>query len=240
MLFAEGALLASVLISTMVMALVERRRIGSYGLSDPHAFTRFMSGVLAGVVPCSILIGGTAGLGYLAVRPALFGSSFDILTYGCAWATAFFLVALSEEMLFRGYLQTALSRLIGFWPAAVILSAAFGLVHLSNRETVPLSIAAATAVGLILSLCLRLSGSLWWGIGYHSAWNWAQSYLYGTAIYGDYVEGRLLHSEPIGDPLWSGGAVGPEASRLIVPVLVLTALIVWSSFRGRDRVAEPP
>jgi membrane protease YdiL (CAAX protease family) len=239
MLLAEGALFAGVLISTTVMALVERRGIRSYGLGDPHAFARFISGVLAGVVLCSILTGGIAGLGYLRVKPALSGS-FDMLTYGCAWATAFFLVAMGEEMLFRGYLQVALSRLIGFWAAAVILSTAFGLVHLSNRQTVPLSIAAAAAVGLVLSLCLRLSGSLWWGIGYHSAWNWAQSFLYGTAIYGDSVEGRLLHSEPIGDPLWSGGGVGPEASRLIVPVLMLTAFIVWLIFRGRDRAVAPP
>jgi membrane protease YdiL (CAAX protease family) len=239
MLVGEGALLVGVLMSTTVMAMVERRGIRSYGLGDPRAFMGFVWGVLSGVVLCSILIGGIAGLGYLAVKPALSGS-FDMLTYGCAWATAFFLVAIAEEMLFRGYLQIARSRLIGFWPAAVILSAAFGLVHLSNRETVPLSIATAAAVGLILCLCLRLSGSLWWDIGYHSAWNWAQSFLYGTAIYGDSVEGRLLHSEPIGDPLWSGGAVGPEASGLIVPVLVLTAFIIWLSFRGRDRAAAPP
>ena len=231
-LLAEGLLLMGVLVSAAVMALIERRDIRSYGLLDRRAFARFLWGILSGIVLLSILVGGIAALGHLAVKSALSGL-FDVVTYGCAWVTAFFVVSLGEEMLFRGYLQTALTRLIGFWPAALILSIAFGLVHLTNWETVPLSIIAAAAIGMILALCLRLSGSLWWGIGYHLAWNLAQSFLYGTPIYGAYIEGSLLHSEPIGDPKWSGGAVGPEASALIVPVLLLTALTVWLSFRDR-------
>jgi membrane protease YdiL (CAAX protease family) len=42
-----------------------------------------------------------------------------------------------EEALFRGYLQATLTRGIGFWPAAVVLSLLFGAGHLANAgETV--------------------------------------------------------------------------------------------------------
>jgi membrane protease YdiL (CAAX protease family) len=231
-ILSEGALLVSVLISTAIMALIERRSVWSYGLSDLRAFQRFLYGVFWGIVLPSILVGGLAATGHLVTKPALF-RFWDILTYGCGWATAFFIVGMAEETLFRGYLQITLVRLIGFWPAALFLSIVFGLAHLSNLETSPLSIIAAGLLGLILSLCLQLSGSLWWGIGLHTAWNWTQSFLYGTSSNGYYVEGHLLQSQPIGDPRWSGGQAGPEASALILPILALTIVIVRLSFRGR-------
>ena len=45
----------------------------------------------------------------------------------------FLLVGLFEEFLLRGYTQFTLARGIGFWPAAVVMSCAFGLIHLRNE-----------------------------------------------------------------------------------------------------------
>jgi len=45
------------------------------------------------------------------------------------WAAAFLLLGFAEEFAYRGYSQTALMDGMGFWPAAVLLSAIFGAVH---------------------------------------------------------------------------------------------------------------
>ena len=48
------------------------------------------------------------------------------------WAVMFLLVGFFEEFLLRGYSQFTLTRVMGFWPAAVLLSCTFGLIHIRN------------------------------------------------------------------------------------------------------------
>ncbi|MFP5204715.1 MAG: CPBP family intramembrane glutamate endopeptidase, partial [Acidobacteriota bacterium] len=82
-------------------------------------------------------------------------------------------------------------------------------------------------------------GSAWWAIGCHAGWDWAETYFYGTADSGFVAKGHLLTTTAAGNPMWSGGADGPEGSLLILGILVL--LIVWLVVvygRG-SRAAEP-
>jgi membrane protease YdiL (CAAX protease family) len=58
---------------------------------------------------------------------ALHGQAF--LKSALLWAAAFLLLGFAEEFAYRGYSQTALTDGMGFWPAAVLLSAIFGAVH---------------------------------------------------------------------------------------------------------------
>ena len=38
------------------------------------------------------------------------------------------------------------------------------------------------------------TGSLWWGFGFHAAWDWGETYLFGTADSGMPANGNLLIS----------------------------------------------
>lgn len=234
---AEVLMLVGVCGSTALMAGVERQGVLSYGLRDRRALSRAVSGAVWGVALLTLLVAGLFASGHVGIaRGDLTGA--EAVKYGLLYAVGFTVVALSEELLFRGYLQVTLARLVGFWPAACLLSLTFGAIHQGNPGESPLGIVAAVLLGLVLCLCLRLSGSLWWGIGFHAAWDWAQSFLWGTPVSGFVLEGRWLRSDAEGDPLWSGGAVGPEASLLVLPILGLTALVIGRSFR-RSRDAAP-
>src|SRR5260370_30023493 len=57
----------------------------------------------------------------------------EVIRWGAVWFVAFVSVGLSEEYLFRGYTQYTLAQMVGFWPAAALLSVLFGVVHLQNR-----------------------------------------------------------------------------------------------------------
>jgi len=229
-LLREALIAALVLGASWVMGRIERRPVGSYGLSGPGSARNFAAGLGWGVALFSVLVGILVATGHLAFDgAALHGSA--ILGYGAAWMVVFFLVAFAEEALFRGYLQSTLARGIGFWPAAVCLSVSFGLIHLRSENEVFLGIAMAAMGGLVFSLCLKLSGSLWWGIGFHAAWDWAESFLFGTANSGYQMQGHWLSSRPLGDVHWSGGSVGPEGSLFIVPVLLTTSLVIALTLR---------
>jgi uncharacterized protein len=224
LLLREGSLAILTLGATFIMAKIEHRNLWSYGLAGSHSIRNFMTGSIGGMVFCSLLIGIMAFGNDLALDGwALHG--FAILEYGLFWAFFNLLVGFFEETLFRGYFQHTLARSIGFWPAAIACSLAFGLAHLLNSGEDVAGIVVVILGGIFLSLCLKLSGSLWWGIGFHTALGWAESFFYGTANSGNpAIVGHLISSHPTGDARFSGGAVGPEGSFICAGLALLLIL----------------
>jgi uncharacterized protein len=174
------------------------------------------------------------------------------LMYGAVWVVAFLGVGFFEEFLFRGYLQFTLTRClaglvryiapgaphaeaISFWTAALIISFGFGSLHGTNPGESPIGLLCAGAAGLLFAFTLWRTGSLWWAIGLHAAWDWAQSFLFGVADSGAVSADRLLSSHPAGSLLVSGGATGPEGSIFVLPVMALIALVAAFTLPRTDR-----
>jgi hypothetical protein len=80
---------------------------------------------------------------------------------------------------------------------------------------------------------------LWWAIGFHASWDWAQSYLYGVADSGTMVNNHLLLTHPTGRPLMSGGFTGPEGSIYVLAVLLLVTIIVFLTLPKRTAPYAP-
>jgi hypothetical protein len=105
-----------------VMALIERRRILDYNLTGLRRIPHFLSGLTAGFLALSALVGALNWGGWLHFGPvALSGAA--IFRFGAIWAAAFLLVGCVEEGMFRCYLQFTLTRGINFWWAAGIVGA---------------------------------------------------------------------------------------------------------------------
>ena len=113
----------------------------------------------------------------------------------------------------------------GFWNAAWLTSTLFGAMHTGNNGENWIGIFAAAFIGFVFCVSIWVTGSAWWAIGCHAAWDWAETYFYGTADSGFVAPGHLLSTSPAGNPLWSGGADGPEGSLLIIPIVLL--LLAW-------------
>ena len=115
-----------------------------------------------------------------------------------------------------------------FWQAAWVTSTLFGFVHTGNNGENWIGIFAAAFIGFVFCVSVRVTGSAWWAIGCHAAWDWAETYFYGTADSGFVAKGHFLSTTPTGNPLWSGGSDGPEGSLLVigVSILLLAALLV--------------
>jgi membrane protease YdiL (CAAX protease family) len=107
------------------------------------------------------------------------------------------------------------------------------MVHLLNGGESLIGISAAGLIGLVFCLSLWRSGSLWWAIGFHTAWDWAQSFLYGVPDSGTLAEGHLMATHPTGHTVFSGGNTGPEGSLLVFPIVVLAALVVFLTIPKR-------
>jgi membrane protease YdiL (CAAX protease family) len=237
----EGIALLSILSTIWIMARIERRPVATYGYAPSRAVPNFLIGLITGFALLSLLILVLHASGLIVFDARLlFGRA--ALRYGAVWLGGFLLVAVVEESYSRGYLQFTLTRLfaslyarflaeprtstLSFWSAALVLSCLFASGHTANPGESPLGIFAAGLIGLVFCLSLWRTGSLWWAIGFHAAWDWAQSFFYGVADSGIVAQGRLFATHPAGSPWLSGGLTGPEGSLFLLPVAGLTALLI--------------
>ncbi|WP_229741335.1 CPBP family intramembrane glutamic endopeptidase [Silvibacterium dinghuense] len=232
-LISEALQLSAVFLTTLVLALVERRSPFSYGLQGPSRAPRFLGGLVSGFAAISALVLVLWKAGYLVFDgQPLHGDA--ILTYGLGWGLVFLGTGFFEESLLRGYVQFTMTRGVGFWWGALLFSFLFGFIHSTNPGESPVGLFQAGFVGLVFCLSLWYTGSLWWAIGFHAAWDWGESYFYGTSDSGLIAHGHLFAEHPVGNILLSGGLTGPEGSLFGVPLLLLVALLMalWWGRRG--------
>lgn len=220
-----GSLLAAA-IPALLLARVERRAWGAYGLPVKHAFRlSFWGGVFWGFGAISLLIVALYGLHSFSIGHLVLHGP-RLVKFASFWAVMFLLVGLFEEFLLRGYTQFTLTRGVGFWPAALTLSCAFGLIHLRNGGEQWPGVLAAACIGLFFCLTLRRTGNLWFAVGFHAAWDWGETFFYSVPDSGMVSPGHLFSSSIRGPDWLSGGSVGPEGSILCFVVIGL----VWVLF----------
>ena len=251
----DGILFAGLLLCSAIMSRIEGRPFARYGIgATPRALRLLITGIVWALLFLSLLVLLLRAMhllafdGRLLQGPAAFG-------YAAEWALGFLLVALFEEYFLRGFLLFTLARglsaiyalalrtphrdALGFWTAATLLAFAFGLSHGLNPGESPLGLLTAGLAALVFSLSLWRTGSLWWAIGFHAAWDWAQSFLYGVPDSGILMEHHLLASHPVGTPILSGGLTGPEGSVFVLPVLLGIAVVIWTTLPQAHRPYLP-
>ena len=234
----ELAVFLGTFVGSIIMTRIEHKPLISYGFDGERRLVNFFYGLLFGFIALSALVGTMILFGFLTFDGIhIFG--WRAVKYAIAWGAVFLTVGLYEEYFMRGYLLSTLSRGIGFWWSAIILSVAFGSLHLGNKGESPVGIFSAAAIGLLFCISLWYLKTLWWAIGFHAAWDWAESYFYGTADSGMVSKGHLLGVHPQGNILWSGGATGPEGSLLVVPLILIIALLMWVAWKNK-KVADAP
>lgn len=229
----EFAGMLAVLIATAIMARwIDRKPWAYFHIPLRNAFRS------------TFWIGAVVGLGALALQLEIMhlGGWFDfgtlqlhgaaIIGYGAIWALMFFFVGVTEEGMLRGYVQRVttggFSKLRGrwsFWAPAIVFSLMFGSLHLANPGENKFGIVMVFIDGMAMCFSLWRTGDLWWAIGNHAAWDWGETFLFGTPNSGMHAQKVLMHPSFHGPILLAGGTDGPEGSLL---VLLSEALFIAS------------
>lgn len=219
-----------VVLATWIVARMEKRPLDDYGIPPRQAFrSRFWEGAMWGFAMLSAVIFVLYLLGNVRIEPPVLTRA-AAFQYAAGWAGAFLAVAINEEFAFRGYWLFFMSKGLGFWPGALFLSSIFLLAHIFNPGENALGLSQIFAIGLLFCLTVRRTGNLWFAVGFHAAWDWAQTFFYGTPNSGRVGEGRLLDAVTRGPSWLTGGSAGPEGSVIALVVLVLCALLVHLRF----------
>ncbi|MEA5388793.1 CPBP family intramembrane glutamic endopeptidase [Haloarculaceae archaeon H-GB11] len=224
----------------LVGRFVDRRHFADFGFRIDRGWYRDLGvGLLLGAGLMTAVFLVELALGWVRVT-----DTFRVAQTGFAfwpwvlWSAVFFTsVALTEELLLRGYLLTnvaegltwfdGLSKTGAIAVATLLTSALFGVGHFGNPNATLVSTLGILLAGVMLALGYVVSGELALPIGLHLTWNFFQGPVFGLPVSGIDFGVSVLAVEQSGPTVLTGGPFGPEAGLLgMAAVLVGSGLIV--------------
>jgi membrane protease YdiL (CAAX protease family) len=195
-------------------------------------FGFLLSGIMAGTVFAAMI-----WLGYVGnVQVATTGLAIASMLAGPLFIMA--LVGLWEELVFRGYILQNMAEGMGMRTAIILSCLLYGLVHSLNPNAGLLSTAIIVMFAYLRIYGYLGTGQLWLSIGMHTGWNFFQATVFGFAASG-HAEDKTLITHDAQAPDWlSGGDFGPEASVLMIPIVLaaLLAMRIWSGANGTQTI----
>lgn len=141
-------------------------------------------------------------------------------------------VAVSEEVMFRGYILNNLMQSVNKWAALSISSIFFALVHLANPGISLLAIFNIAAAGFLLGINYIYTKNLWFSIFFHFSWNYFQGSILGYKVSGLPMSGGFQQIISGADWL-TGGIFGFEGSVLCSILLTATFFVFMYEFSRR-------
>jgi uncharacterized protein len=221
-----------VLVTWLVRVKLNRRPWSGVGLPPPQP-GRLLLGALCGAGVLLLITGVEVALGWVQLSPLDFSDTHD--TPRLVWLLLALFpslgVGLAEDLGFRGYIFQTLAERIPVWAAALLMGLIFGLLHFSLSG---FSWSFVVSVILISTMFLTLrfaTGSLWFPIGFHGAWDWSQTYLVGLSSFGMKHDPALIHVRQSGPPLWVGEGMAIEGGLLFMLSIALVLALALAMNR---------
>ncbi|MBR6840006.1 MAG: CPBP family intramembrane metalloprotease, partial [Oscillospiraceae bacterium] len=118
----------------------------------------------------------------------------------------------------------------------ILNSSLFMALHLGNPGVTSLSLLNLFLWGAVCTLIVEYTGSMWFVMAAHTAWNFTQNFLFGLPNSGIVSESSFLHLDAASDSLFYDAAFGVEGTLTAVIVIVLFAAGVVLVGRKKEPV----
>lgn len=148
------------------------------------------------------------------------GFNFSFLMY----AIIFFLIAVSEEAISRGFIFANLYNQSNKYLGIIISSLIFGLMHVFNSSFNWIAMLNIVLVGIFFCQLYLKRMNLSIPIGFHFSWNLLQGPVFGFSISGFTTQG-ILKTESFSGSKFSFEGFGLEGS--LISTLVISFFIVY-------------
>ena len=153
----------------------------------------------------------------------------DWLVLASGGALLFLPQSLTEEMLSRGYVFSALRDGVGEMGALAVTSLGFGLLHMGNPGATAQSVSVVVLAGIFLGAILVITRSLYAAWMAHFAWNWSMADLLHSPVSGIRFPYSGYRVDDSGPDWLTGGSWGPEGgvAAAVGMVVGIALLIAW-------------
>ena len=215
-------LLGTFLVIWIFMEYVEKEKFIQLGFHIKNRIKDILIGIILGAL--------IMGAGYLLLY--FWGEiQFERVLFNFTDLTLIFLhfliVALVEEVLFRGYILRNLMISFDKYIALIVSSCLFSLMHGFNPNISSFSLMGLFLAGMLLGATYIFTKNLWFPIALHFSWNLFQSLL-GFNVSGQDAYSIVEHQTREAN-LFNGGAFGFEGSYLsiIVQLILIVGIIYY-------------
>jgi len=235
MAFLVGPFAALAAVILVWVHFVERRSFASVGLTPDRPLLTLVRGHLAGDLMMAAIVAGIWIVGGLiagAYVPAF--ASLTSLASIALLLLGFVVQSGTEELLFRGWMLSAVAAKFGTIAGVVVSSLVFTLLHFDPHAPVLFSFNVFLFAIFACSWALR-TGNIWGVMGWHAGWNWLLGVGFGLRVTGldTHMPALLVKLTQSGSVYLTGGAQGCEGS--IVCTAVLLGGIAFNVWRAKAR-----
>ena len=191
-----------------------------------------------GMGAAALMLAIVFGLQYLAGWIAIksFSSPYDGYFLASAFSSLiqFASVGVGEEMRYRAYGYASGE---GSMPRAILILVCaflFAVFHVQYEQFGIVAVLNLMLIACFYMVSLHHFNSIWFGVGFHFIWDFAQVSIFGLAFPGTANE-SLIVIEQTGPKLWTGGSALIEAG-LIYTVVFAAATVCVLYLLNRRRI----
>ena len=196
----------------------ERRNVSELRLR--RALSDMLTGLLIGSLFIASVVGVLALMGVYRIDSVSVDWVGLLLNFA-----ALSIVAVCEEVLFRGILFRMIDERYGVLLAFIISSLTFGAVHLTTVDFWT-AIAISAEAGFMLAAAYKFRNNLWVPIGIHWAWNFVLGPVFGVGVSGFAQDACVLIPEISGPYILTGGYNGFEGSVVAVVIGIAVGVLL--------------
>lgn len=221
-------MLVSVCVSAWLVLKYRNLPFSRLGLSWAGCGKSLLYGALFVILLYVVGFGLSLLLGVVEVTSVIFSPASLLLNL-----LFFFLVAVSEELLGRGFiLGRMLDEGIHKYVALFISAMLFSLMHLFNPNFALVPFLNILLAGIFLGASYIYTRNLSFPIALHWFWNWIQGPVLGYKVSGnEFSSESLLVLHLPEENLINGGAFGFEGSILCSFLLILGTILILNRYR---------
>ena len=226
------------LITWLVRVKVNKASWSGMALPEPQ-WLRLLLGAVAGFSIIVVVSAIEYQLGWLhfvgidtSLHRGLSKTLWMVLALSPSLAVGF-----AEELAFRGYIFRTLGERMPVWAAALLMSVLFAVLHFSLGGFNVAFVVSVIVVSLMFLALRFASGSLWFPVGFHGAWDWTQTYFVGLATTGTQgYDPALIQVRQSGPSFWVGDQQAIESGLLfiLIALCLLVLALVYVSVFGKS------
>ncbi|MEX2805604.1 lysostaphin resistance A-like protein [Streptococcus sp. H31] len=216
--------------------LIEGSPWQGFGFSKRKALKDFIWGWIlgAGLLSLCVLIMALLGGVTFEISSLSVKTFCQLLVLIPAWSVQ----GHAEETLVRGWFFTSIAVKHKIVTAVIASSLFFAAIHMGNDGLSLLPVLDLVVFGILASLYLLKTGSIWGISGLHAAWNCFQGNVFSFPVSGSSAGTALIKVSQQGPDWLSGGNFGVEGSLISILVqIIFILLLAYDLFLKKDQPA---